>query len=524
MISVYSENEWLFPDTKTNGCNKIQLETARNAFVGFQCIVDECEIGSECTALMKWEGKELVHPNIYQMVEVVVDENTDPVLMTTTNYESCKSFVTKQAPFSVYDCLKPWKLGEIKERRIAFYIEFNIPEVTPNDYNGTLSISLKSKRTNTCYTEDIVVGLHVVSAKVPKMGERKFGIMDFFCFENVAKDHNVEFYSTKYWELYRLYVRSQLGLHCTHIMLPNAEPEYDREGKLIDFNFNNVVKAAKIALEEEAPYVVGASIAHWADWTDNGYYLLWDKNTAAEGLEGFYQLKKYFCKWNTIIEQEHLTGRVYQSLADEPQTHNDMSYRAMAAVFRKCVPGVPIIEAVETFNLGGGVDIWVPKQDTYEKNMAKFEEIKANGETMWFYTCAFPAGQIMNRSMDLPLLVSRYTLWMGFYYNFSGFLHWGFNFYIGEDVFKKACCPHKGKLLPAGDAHIIYPGENDVYMSMRYVVQRAGAQECELFMKLSKEKQEEVRKLMSEVCSSFSKYEKDVTKFEAVRRKMLLLS
>ena len=55
-----------------------------------------------------------------------------------------------------------------------------------------------------------------------------------------------------------------------------------------------------------------------------------------------------------------------QALADEPQTYNDKTYRILAGMCRKFLPGVPIIDAVETTNLGGGIDIWVPKQDTYE--------------------------------------------------------------------------------------------------------------------------------------------------------------
>ena len=41
---------------------------------------------------------------------------------------------------------------------------------------------------------------------------------------------------------------------------------------------------------------------------------------------------------------------------------------------------------------------------------------------------------------------------MGALYRLSGFLHWGFNYYIGDDIWNSACCPHKGALLPAGDA------------------------------------------------------------------------
>lgn len=88
---------------------------------------------------------------------------------------------------------------------------------------------------------------------------------------------------------------------------------------------------------------------------------------------------------------------------------------------------VPIIDVVETTDLGGGIDIW----DTYEKWRDTYEILREAGEGIWFYTCAFPAGPIMNRSMDLPLTASRAVMWMGVLYRLSGSLHWGSNYILG---------------------------------------------------------------------------------------------
>lgn len=200
-----------------------------------------------------------------------------------------------------------------------------------------------------------------------------------------------------------------------------------------------------------------------------------------------------------------------QALADEPQTHNDNTYRILAGIFRKFLPRIPIIDAVETTNLGGGIDIWVPKQDTYEKWRPEYEKLKAAGETMWFYTCAFPAGPIMNRSMDLPLTASRAVFWMGALYRLSGFLHWGFNYYIGSDIWHSACCPHKGALLPAGDAHIVYPGLTAPLRSMRFEAQRAGAEDYELLMQAIDNAPDETDRIIRSVCTSFRNYTREGT-------------
>ncbi|WP_331673473.1 DUF4091 domain-containing protein [Eisenbergiella porci] len=128
---------------------------------------------------------------------------------------------------------------------------------------------------------------------------------------------------------------------------------------------------------------------------------------------------------------------------------------------------------------------------------------------MWFYTCAFPAGRIMNRSMYLPLTVSRLLLWMGARYQLSGFLHWGFNYYIGDDIWNRACCPHKGALLPAGDAHIVYPSPHGPWISMRYEAQRAGAEEYNLFRLLEEVHAGREEEIISPACMDFRNYTSD---------------
>ena len=240
--------------------------------------------------------------------------------------------------------------------------------------------------------------------------------------------------------------------------------------------------------------------------------------------QGYLQLRLYFSQWAQVIRANGWQGRITQALADEPQTHNDKTYRALAAICRKFLPGVPILDAVETTNLGGGVDIWVPKQDTYEKWREEYTALQAAGEEMWFYTCAFPAGPAMNRSMDLPLAVSRTVLWMGALYRLSGFLHWGFNYYIGDDIWHSACCPHKGALLPAGDAHIVYPGKDGrPWRSMRFEAQRAGAEDYELLMQAVDAAPGEADALIRTVCTTFRSYARSGAAVAAARLRLFRL-
>lgn len=50
--------------------------------------------------------------SLYRLVPVGVNENTAPTLMTTADYAACRDYVTRAAPFEVYDALAPCAFGE----------------------------------------------------------------------------------------------------------------------------------------------------------------------------------------------------------------------------------------------------------------------------------------------------------------------------------------------------------------------------------------------------------------------------
>lgn len=508
--SVFTDADWLFPDSAHSGAAGIDILAPRGGHGGAQVL---CDLTAQAVPRLVWDGGRGPEVRLFRLLPVGVNENTSATLMTTTDYESCRAFVTRKAPFQVYDALRPID-GPLPEGRSALYLcaEASL-RTLPGIYTGKLLLT---------EGEAIPVRCGISSAEVPPPGRGAVGMLNFFDYDNLAAQHGVKKGSEAYWPLFRQYVRAQLDMRCTHILLPAGEAVF-ADGKLSGFDFTLAQRAGQIADEEGAPWLCGGHIAHWHDWDDGEYFPNWDSKTGVTTPEGYLQIQKYFRQWRAVIEANRWQGRMAQALADEPQTYNDKTYRILAGMCRKHLPGVPIIDAVETTNLGGGIDIWVPKQDTYEKWRSAYEALKAAGEEMWFYTCAFPAGPIMNRSMDLPLTASRAVMWMGALYRLSGFLHWGFNYYIGDDIWHSACCPHKGALLPAGDAHIVYPGPDGPWRSMRFEAQRAGAEEWELLEQAFRISPEETAGLIREVCSSFREYTPSGAVLTAARARLLHL-
>ncbi|MEG2086921.1 MAG: DUF4091 domain-containing protein [Angelakisella sp.] len=520
-LSIFSQAEWTFPDTPLGEQTTGELELPRGGHGGFQLLGGRLSAGTVVTAQVVWEKPSEQTPaptaELFELLSVGVNENTDSTLMTTTDYSRCRDFVTRQAPFRVYDALRPLDGAAVRGERLALYCRLTAPpELPAGSYRGVLRV--------TAGAETAVVALRcgVHQAVVPPVGKGRLGMVNFCYYENIAKQHGVAGDSPAYWELFRRYVAIQLELRCTHIVLPAGEPVRDSAGAIVGFDFTRAEHAGKIAIEAGAPCLCGPSVAHWQGGGDETvYYLQWEKTTSTLSLQGYLQLKLYFTAWAQVVERNGWQQRIAQSLADEPQVYNDTTYRALAAVLRKFLPYALILEAVETVNLGGGIDVWVPKQDTFEKERKAYTQLMEAGETMWFYTCAFPAGKIMNRSMDLPLTACRAVLWMGFGYGLSGFLHWGLNYYIGDDLWNSACCPHKGKLLPAGDAHLVYPDGKQVLPSMRLEQQRNGAEDYELLTQLAERDPQLATALQRQVCTSFRDYLTDGRQFEAVHAALL---
>lgn len=508
---VYDDCTWLYPDSPLAGPQTARLDAPRGGHAAFQLLVDK---GGECRLTFHWKTPDGPPVSLYRLVPVGVNENTAPTLMTTTDYAACRDYVTRAAPFEVYDAMAPCAFGEAVPGRAFYLCAEPAHRQVPGLYSGELTIEREGERA-VCPVE-----CRVYAARVPAAGEGVFSMLNFFCYENIATQHGAAEGSREWRRLMRRYIRAQLDMRCTHILLPSGRP-LTEDGRLVGFDFSLAEEVGRIALEEGAPKLCGGHVAHWHEWTDPEYYPFWDQELPLSGEEGYFQLRMYFSQWARVINKNGWHKRMTQALADEPQVHNAVGYRMLAAVCRKFLPGVPILDAVETTNLGGGVDVWVPKLDTWEKHEQAFRRLQAAGEEMWFYTCAFPAGRAVNRSMDLPLTVSRGLLWLAAREKFSGYLHWGFNYYIGPDIWRSACCPHKGALLPAGDAHIVYPGPDGPWRSLRFEAQRGGAEDCELLRILQQTDPGAVKALTKEVCASSTAYTADGGALLAARRRLL---
>lgn len=517
-IQSFCENTWLYPDTPCTATERagqrLALDAARGGTVGFQ-VLGEASFEAEVPfrAELRCGGGITCVP--YQLLPARVEENSGAKLHTTLDYDSVAAFVTRRAPFEVYDVTRDLDGGVAYPGRAAFYFRLCVPlESEPGAYAGELRVTAGE------HSFTMTIDLTVHRAQIPRLAEAAFSMVNWIFPQHLASQHGVEEGGEEYRRLLRAYMEHQLDMRTDHLMLPSGQP-VRRDGRVVDFDFAPAEVMGNMALEAGYRAVYGGFVARFADWQDADQYLLWDRQVAVTSEEGYRQLKLYFARaWETVL-RNRWQDRYMQCMVDEPQFPNSMSYRALGAICRKWMPGVTIHDPVESTDLEGALDIWCVKQVVYEQHLARFQRLQELGEILWVYTCGFPAGRTMNRVLDLPLLAGRLPMWLCLKYGFKGFLHWGYNAHTGEP-FRMTCFDAgSGRKLPPGNGFVVYPGDGRPWYSLRAHLQRAGAEDFELLTQLAAKDRDAALALVSRVCESFEVYDPDPANFARTRRDLL---
>ncbi len=519
-FQIFSDNQWLYPDMVPETENTAELYAARGSDVCFQILTGYFLQGGEAIQYdFTCEG---CTAEVMQLVPAHVKYNSSAGGSgVAENYEDVKHFVTRKAPFDVYDITKPLDDQPTEAGRAAFYVRIDVADRAPvGTFATTLTVAFAD------VTLQIPVSIKIYSAVVPKLPDAAFHMTNWIHFNDGIKNlslaslYNTEEYSEPYYEILENNMRNLVDMRNDVLMLPFGKPIRDDSGKVIGFDFKDVARVGNLALKCGFQRIMGGFVATWPTWNAPDINLMWDREIRVSSLEGYRQLKLYFTGVKKMMEENHWGARYWQCLVDEPQRYNATDYRALSAICRKLLPGVIINDPIETVDIEGAVDIWVVKQTVYEKYLEEFQRLQEMGEEIWIYSCGFPAGKTMNRIIDLPLTVSRLMMWMCYGYDTPGFLHFGYSLH-NEDPRDTNYQASRGRLFPPGNAHIVYPGTKGPWYSVRGHSQRTGAADFELLTILGKKDPKKAKQLVAKLCRGFDDYDPSVELFDSVRKELL---
>lgn len=345
-----------------------------------------------------------------------------------------------------------------------------------------------------------------------------------------------ERYSEEWWDLLRLYVRNMVEHRQnwarveTLWLIKFGRDENDK----LTFDFSTFDRWVELLFDEGIETVQSLQYA-WRTgaWEEPFGVEVYDGITQgypggrsyrgrmvspdSEEADEFYS--QWFPAFRDHLKEKGWLDKFTQAVGDEPVSGNADSYTTASNLLKKYAPELPVIEACLSHEMVGAIDIWVPTLKNLHLNWDFFQERKAAGDRLWFYTCVTPEEDYANRFVELPLIKTRIMHWINYRYDIEGYLHWGYNFWRPHPWDNVA----DGDKLQGGDPHIVYPAKDGfgIVESIRWEAMRDGIEDHELLSQLGEKNPELADKLAQRIVLDFNDYEIDPRVFRETRSELL---
>lgn len=533
---VSAADVFLYPDSKLGPLpTEMHLAMALNNYSSLQIILPSAEKFVQFRVASADFTVEY-----YQMRAIPVEYNTGDgekqggAMVLTDKLEKKPDYATRLAPFKVYDCLLKSPDGRIAcaDGRAAVYICLKAENGLTA---GTYPLKLVAEAENLHY--ELHLEVRVYNVTVP---ENTFNFTNWFSEKAIVRMHKVEQNTQAYLAILDKYARVMRRLHQNTFYLQFDEQcVVDREKCL--FNFEHLTERIKVFLQRGLVNLEMGVLLDRGNLPNKlpDMYTADFKCALAEdlnfdSLEGYKFTVRFVQALAAYLHKHGWTENIFFHIHDEPDIHyrdenclqaRRRQYYLAASILRKYLPGVEIIEAVDSAAFRGAIDIWVPGTVGYERQKKEFDQLISLGEKVWVYVCCGPEGYWLNRFLDSPLIRNRLLFWGCAKNHLSGFLHWGLNqFPDNMDPFQATSCPNHtgiGTNFPCGDAFIVYPTVNEVNISMRLEAQRRGVEDVALFQLLELKDPFMFRKLLDQAFTNNCTYESDPHKIADLYEQLL---
>jgi hypothetical protein len=383
------------------------------------------------------------------------------------------------------------------------------------------------------------IRVRVFAATVPS--ERTLKVTNWFGFEGARSRqfYDVDEFSPGWWTLVAN-VAAVMAEHRQNVIItPLMELVAPRvAGQILDYDFSNFDRWVETFQRAGAiGYIEGSHLLDRAGSYDaglivptfqmeNGKVVRQDLPPDDPRVEPF--LADFLTALNTHLEMKGWKSIYYQHILDEAHGAEPPYYACFAKLVHRYLPGVPTLDAVDAAQMPQELqeycDVWVPQLGRFDGQMAMIQQRIASGHQVWFYVCLFPNGRYMNRLMDYPLVKARLLPWLDFRFGFTGFLHWGWNFWTPDPILDtQPVIDANTELLPSGDAFIVYPDRErkSVYSSIRLEAMLEGTEDYEMLTALRARDPVAANHLAEEAVAGLTDYVRNPEKFRAIERELL---
>lgn len=533
--TLTDREEFLYPDSPHGVLPEaLEIHMPLNGKPGIQLIIktDGCFVTACADGSFDME--------YYEMRAVPVEYNTGDGVsqggaMVLENPPEMKpDYVTRLAPFEVYDCLirRPDGCIGVKDGTAALYICLAARGTEAGTYGSVLSVQTQ-EGTYRCR-----LTVHIHNVTIP---ENTFHVTNWFSDESICRFHNVKKGTPEYIGMLEKYALAMRRMHQNVFFIQLDERcIISKDPYIFDFEYltpeiDCFFKSGMQLMELGVLLDRGFLENGMPDMYTDSFKCAMAKDVPVDTKEGYAITVTFVKSLAAYLKAHGWEDKVLFHIHDEPDIHyrdeetleaRRRQYYLAASILRKYIPGVRTIEAVDSAGFRGGIDIWVPGTAGYEAKKAEFDRLTDLGETVWTYVCCGPEGQWLNRFLDFALIKGRLLFWGCAKNRISGFLHWGLNqFQNGMNPYKGTSCPNHtgiGTNFPCGDSFIVYPGEDGPEIGMRMEAARRGAEDAALWQLLRKKDEPLCEALLSEAFTNNYTYNDDPKVLKRIYEKLLV--
>jgi hypothetical protein len=537
-IAVLHELDRAFHDSWPEGgppARPVMLFGPRGGHVGLQLAV-----AADRPVSVRSEGGGLPAPSVFRVRFVPLEENStfgdEPVppgwlyWMTDTKLTpKALEQVVRAAPCEIAEVLVPATRG-IKEegRPVVLFLDYLIPpDVRPGVYEDVVRIQAGDDELR------VPVSVEAFAMALPE--RQRLGVTNWLNVGEIAYQHKVQMWSDAYWSLLRKYARLMAAHRQTMFWVPREVFDLTITDGRVAFNEERLERYIKLFLREGFTQIEGPHISDRRGLTDPVTHMTWaatkpgDLGPVPTTVEGHALLRTWLTPFWEFLGKHGWQGMCYQHVFDEPLPAQAEHYRHLALIVRQLMPGVRLMDAVHIEGLNEATDLMVPSSlGGEERERTYVDEYERLGVEVWYYTCCGPRGKALNRLLDFPLIRTRLLHWYNYITRTTGYLHWGLNMYHHQDPWKQTVpdpqdSPDGKYRLPPGDTHIVWPGKDAVYGSLRFTAMRNGIEDYELLAMLRDDPKTAKRtdEIVAKVIRSGTSYIQDPRAFDRYRRRLL---
>jgi hypothetical protein len=449
----------------------IKMRAARNEYEPGQLAIRSSAavagLSIELSPLRHADGKSVIGPEHLQW-------NFAGFIPLTKNTQRSEAIQIRPAPCEVPDPLLENRTMDLAAgtTQPVWLTVFVPKDAAPGGYRGEATVVAAASRAA------VPIELTVDPFVLPD--ERHLLVTNWFSLDNIARSHKLTLWSEPFWAMLEQYARNMAAHRQNVFLVPWTLIDVAREadGKLaFDYRrfdrFVELFQRAGVSDRIEITHVGGGK-SGWGTEIQPATVRAIDRKTGKsvplsteEGLRPLLSdLEKHLAERGWLEKSMIHVG-------DEPVLGNLASWRKLAALVRQAAPRLRRIEAIETIDCSGALEVWVPQLIHFDRWRDAYEAHRRDGE-FWYYICCNPFGNYYpNRFLDYPLSRVRVLHWLNYSENLTGYLHWGLN-YWGKDPFGTP----SGN-LPPGDTHVLYPGPQGPLNSIRWEIQRDSLEDYE---------------------------------------------